>query len=229
MPSREQRGALAETEMDDAQPRELCPSLPPLIHRPGAPQVGVWVRMNLGGTSYAYGSTILTGKPVKMVVDAPGDVAALCRFMLWRTSNELAGTDLRVLIGGRPVEGDCPVGNYGADKDTAIEMGLAAEPAPEQECHNRRLETQARRKFIVRIPAMMNRPSPATPATFLRGSQRMESASGDACRLAARQTVRPSLFSRGGAGPMVWWSTPAAYCGNFARARARATVQSVAS
>ena len=118
--------------MDDAQQRELCPSLPPLIHRPGAPQVGVWVRMNLGGTSYAYGSTILTGKPVKMVVDAPGDVAALCRFMLWRTSNELAGTDLRVLIGGRPVEGDCPVGNYGADKDTAIEMGLAAELAPEQ-------------------------------------------------------------------------------------------------
>ena len=155
--------------MDDAQQRELRPSLPPHIHRPGAPQVGVWVRMNLGWTSYAYGSDILTGKPVKMVVDAPGDVAALCRFMLYRTNNTLAGTDLRVLIGGRPVEGDFPVGNYGADKDTAIEMGLAAEPAPEQACHDRRLETQARRKFIVRIPAMMNRPLPGHPGDTFEG------------------------------------------------------------
>ena len=192
------------------------------------------MRMNLGarreGSATGPNSFTCRGCPVVMVVDAPGDVAALCRFMIWWTTSKLNGlaeTDLRVLIGGRPVEGDCPVGNYGADKDTAIEMGLAAEPAPEQECHNRRLETQARRKFIVRIPAMMNRPSPATPATFLRGSQRMESASGDACWLVARQTVRPSLFSRGGAGPMAWWSTPATCCGNFARARARATVQSV--
>ena len=120
--------------------------------------------MNLGWTSYAYGSDILTGKPVKMVVDAPGDVAALCRFMLYRTNNTLAGTDLRVLIGGRPVEGDFPVGNYGADKDTAIDMGLAAELAPEQACHNRtgshnrRVESQARRKFMVQIPEMMRVP-----------------------------------------------------------------------
>ena len=90
------------------------------------------MRMNLGWTGYAYGSDILTGKPVKMVVDAPGDVAALCRFMLYRTNNTLAETDLRVLIGGRAVAGDFPVGNYGADKDTALDMGLAAELAPEQ-------------------------------------------------------------------------------------------------
>ena len=163
------------TEMDDAQQRELCPSLPPHIHRPGAPQVGVWVRMNLGWTGYAYGSDILTGKPVKMVVDAPGDVAALCRFMLYRTNNTLAETDLRVLIGGRPVEGDFPVGNYGADKDTAIDMGLAAELAPEQACqnrsgsHNRRVESPARRKFIVRIPEMLRHPLPGHPGETFEG------------------------------------------------------------
>ena len=155
--------------MDDAQQRELCPNLPPHIHRPGAPQVGVWVRMNLGWTGYAYGSDILTGKPVKMVVDAPGDVAALCRFMLYRTNNTLAETDLRVLIGGRPVEGDFPVGNYGADKDTAIEMGLSAELAPEQACHNSRLETPARRKFIVRIPKMLRHPLPGHPGDTFEG------------------------------------------------------------
>ena len=62
------------------------------------------------------------------------------------------------MIGGRAV------GNYGADKDTALVMGLAAEPAPEQECHNRigshnrRVGSQARRKFVVRIPEMMRVP-----------------------------------------------------------------------
>ena len=133
------------------------------------------MRMNLGWTGYAYGSDILTGKPVKMVVDAPGDVAALCRFMLYRTNNTLAETDLRVLIGGRPVEGDFPVGNYGADKDTAIDMGLAAELAPEQACqnrsgsHNRRVESPARRKFIVRIPEMMNDPLPGHPGDTFEG------------------------------------------------------------
>ena len=99
-----------------------------------------------------------------MVVDAPGDVAALCRFMIWWTTSKLNGlaeTDLRVLIGGRAVEGDFPVGNYGADEDTALVMGLEAEPAPEEACHNRigshnrRVESQARRKFMVRIPDIM--------------------------------------------------------------------------
>ena len=128
------------------------------------------MRMNLGARREGWtgpASPTCIGKPKEMLVDAPGDAAALCRFMIFYTGgklNGLAETDLRVLIGGRAVEGDFPVGNHGADKDTTIEMGLAAEPAPEQECHNRigshnrRVESQARRKFMVRIPDMMRVP-----------------------------------------------------------------------
>ena len=153
------------------QDGEWMPNLPAHIHRKGAPQVKVWVRMNLGarreGSATGPNSFTCRGCPVVMVVDAPGDVAALCRFMIWWTTSKLNGlaeTDLRVLIGGRVVEGDFPVGNHGADKDTTIELGLAAEPAPEQECHNRigshnrMVESQARRKFMVRIPEMMRVP-----------------------------------------------------------------------
>ena len=64
-----------------------------------------------------------------MLVDAPGNVAALCRFMIFYTGgklNDLAETDFRFLIGGRVVEGDFPVGNHGADKDTTIELGRAS-------------------------------------------------------------------------------------------------------
>ena len=132
------------------------------------------MRMDLGARREGWtgpASPTCIGEPKEMLVDAPGDAAALCRFMIYYTGGNVTGklsglaeTDFRVLIGGRPVEGDCPVGNYGADKDTAIEMGLAAEPAPEQECHNRigshnrRVESQARRKFMVRIPDMMRVP-----------------------------------------------------------------------
>ena len=128
------------------------------------------MRMNLGARREGWtgpAATTFRGWPVGMCVDAPGDVAALCRFMLFRTGGDLNGlaeTDLRVLIGGRAVAGDFPVGNYGADKDTALDMGLAAELAPEQACHNRtgshnrRVESQARRKFMVRIPEMMRVP-----------------------------------------------------------------------
>ena len=152
------------------QDGEWMPNLPAHIHRKGAPQVKVWVRMNLGARregSTGRNSPTCRGWPVEMVVDALGDVAALCRFMIfWTTSklNGLAETDLRVLIGGRAVEGDFPVGNYGADEDTALVMGLAAEPAPEEACHNRigshnrRVESQARRKFMVRIPDIMRVP-----------------------------------------------------------------------
>ena len=79
---------------------------------------------------------------------------------------------------------------------------------------------------MVRIPDMMRVPGQTFEGITADGKRVW---AGGACRLMARQTVRPSLFSRGGAGPMVWWSTPAAYGRNFARARARATVQSVAS
>ena len=128
------------------------------------------MRMDLGARREGWtgpASPTCIGWPVEMVVDAPGEVAALCRFMIFWTTrklNGLAETDLRVLIGGWLVESDFPVGNYGADKDTAIDMGLAAELAPEQECHNRigshnrRVESQARRKFMVRIPEMMRVP-----------------------------------------------------------------------
>ena len=131
------------------------------------------MRMNLGarreGSMTGPNSLTFRDCPVGMVVDAPCDVhvAALCRFMIWWTTsnlNGLAETDLRVMIGGRAVEGDFPVGNYGADDDTAFVMGLAAEPAPEEACHNRigshnrRVESQARRKFMVRIPEMMRVP-----------------------------------------------------------------------
>ena len=71
------------------------------------------MRMNLGarreGSMTGPNSLTFRDCPVGMVVDAPGDVAALCRFMIcWTTSklNGLAETDLRVLIGGRAVEGD---------------------------------------------------------------------------------------------------------------------------
>ena len=134
----------------------------------------MWVRMDLGARREGWtgpASPTCIGKPKEMLVDAPGDAAALCRFMIFYTGgnvtgklNGLAETDFRVLIGGRVVEGDFPVGNHGADKDTTIALGLAAEPAPEQECHNcigshnRRVELQARRKFVVRIPEMMRVP-----------------------------------------------------------------------
>ena len=73
-----------------------------------------------------------------------------------------------------------------------------------------------------------SRPRCGSPARRLRESQQMDSASRGGCRLAARQTVRASLFSRpprrrGGAGSMASCSTPATCCGNIARARA--TVQ----
>ena len=149
---------------------EWMPNLPAHMHRKGVPQVKVWVRMNLGARRENWtgpASSTFRGWPVVMCVDAPGDVTALCRYMLFRTRGALDGlveTDLRVLIGGRAVAGDFPVGNYGADKDTALDMGLAAELAPEQACHNRtgspnrRVESQARRKFMVRIPEMMRVP-----------------------------------------------------------------------
>ena len=152
----------------------MWPDLPAHLHRPGAPQVGVWVRMNLGARREGWtgpASPTCIGEPVEMLVDAPGNAAALCRFMIFITGgnvtgklNGLAETDFRVLIGGLVVERNFPVGNHGADKDTTIELGLAAEPAPEQECHNRigshsrRVELQARRKFVVRIPEMMRVP-----------------------------------------------------------------------
>ena len=96
---------------------ETWRNLPAHIHRPGAPQRGVWVRMNLGarreGSMTGPNSLTFRDCPVGMVVDAPGDVAALCRFMIFYTGgnvtgklNGLAETDLRVLIGGRAVEGD---------------------------------------------------------------------------------------------------------------------------
>ena len=70
-----------------------------------------------------------------------------------------------------------------------------------------------------------SRPRCGSPARRLRESQQMDSASRGGCRLAARQTVRASLFSRpprrrGGAGSMASCSTPATCCGNLARARA---------
>ena len=73
-----------------------------------------------------------------------------------------------------------------------------------------------------------SRPRCGSPARRLRESQQMDSASRGGCRLAARQTVRASLFSRpprrrGGAGSMASCSTPATCCGNLSRARA--TVQ----
>ena len=122
------------------------------------------MRMNLGARregSTGRNSPTCRGWPVEMVVDALGDVAALCRFMLFRTGGDLNGlaeTDLRVLLGGRALEGDFPVGKYAFDKHTVFEMGLAAELAPEQACHNRRVESQARRKFMVRIPDIMRVP-----------------------------------------------------------------------
>ena len=132
------------------------------------------MRMDLGARREGWtgpASPTCIGEPEQMLVDAPGDAAALCRFMIFITGgnvtgklNGLAETDFRVLIGGRVVEGDFPVGNHGADKDTKIELGLAAEPAPEQECHNRigshnrRVGSQSRRKFVVRIPEMMRVP-----------------------------------------------------------------------
>ena len=153
---------------------EVWPDLPAHLHRQGAPQVGVWVRMNLGARREGWtgpASPTCIGEPVEMLVDAPGNAAALCRFMIYYTGGNVTGklsglaeTDFRVLIGGRVVERNFPVGNHGADKDTTIELGLAAEPAPEQECHNRigshnrRVESQARRKFVVRVPEMMRVP-----------------------------------------------------------------------
>ena len=143
---------------------EWMPNLPAHIHRKGAPQVKVWVRMNLGARRENWtgpASSTFRGWPVVMCVDAPGDVAALCRYMLFRTRGALDGlaeTDLRVLLGGRALEGDFPVGKYAFDKTTVFEMGLAAELAPEQACHNRRVESQARRKFMVRIPDIMRVP-----------------------------------------------------------------------
>ena len=55
------------------------------------------------------------------------------------------------------MEGDFPVGKYAFDKNTVFEMGLAAELAPEQACHNR-IGSHDRRKFMVRIPDMMRVP-----------------------------------------------------------------------
>ena len=225
--------ARARWTMDDIPwNEEWAPYLPAHIHRPGEHQVSVYVRINLGARreSSEYSglacSSNFRGDRLGMIVDAPGDVNALRRYMLYMMGdhlNGLAETDLRVLLGGRALEGDFPVGKYAFDKTTVFEMGLAAELAPEQACHNRRVESQARRKFMVRIPDIMR-----SPARRLRGSQQMGSASGAACRLAARKTVSSSLFSRGEVGPMTWWSTPATCSGNFARARARATIQSVA-
>ena len=195
------------------------------------------MRMNLGarreGSMTGPNSLTFRDCPVGMVVDAPCDVhvAALCRFMIWWTTsnlNGLAETDLRVMIGGRAVEGDFPVGNYGADDDTAFVMGLAAEPAPEEACHNRigshnrRVESQARRKFMVRIPEMMRVPG-----------QTFEGITADGKRVRGR--VPAGGAPDGKAVAFLTWGswadgvvehTGAACCGNFARARARATVQS---
>ena len=76
-----------------------------------------------------------------------------------------------------------------------------------------------------------SRPSPSISRTRAAPCCRSRSYSGAtaAASTPGLAAIRPSLFSREGAGPMVWWSTPAACCGNSARARARATVQSVAS
>ena len=54
-------------------------------------------------------------------------------------------------------------------------MGLAAELAPEQACqnrsgsHNHRVESPARRKFIVRIPEMLRHPLPGHPGDTFEG------------------------------------------------------------
>ena len=146
---------------------EWAPYLPAHIHRAGEHQVSVYVRMNLGARreSWEYSgpasSPKFRGDRLGMIVDAPGDVTAMRRYVLWAVGDQLSGlaeTDLRVLLGGRALEGDFPVGKYAFDKSTVFEMGLAAELAPEQACHNRRVESQARRKFMVRIPDMMRVP-----------------------------------------------------------------------
>ena len=146
---------------------EWAPYLPAHIHRPGEHQVCVYVRINRGARreSSEYSglacSSNFRGDRLGMIVDAPGDVTALRRYMLYMMGdhlNGLAETDLRVLLGGRALEGDFPVGKYAFDKTTVFEMGLAAELAPEQACHNRRVESQARRKFMVRIPDIMRVP-----------------------------------------------------------------------
>ena len=78
------------------------PNLPAHMHRKGVPQVKVWVRMNLGARRENWtgpASSTFRGWPVVMCVDAPGDVTALCRYMLFRTRGALDGlaeTDLRV-------------------------------------------------------------------------------------------------------------------------------------
>ena len=159
--------ARARWTMDDIPwNEEWAPYLPAHIHRPGEHQVSVYVRINLGArreTEYSElaRSSKFSGERLGMIIDAPGDVTALRRYMLYTMGSHLKGlaeTDLRVLLGGRALEGDFPVGKYAFDKCTVFEMGLAAELAPEQACHNRRVESQARRKFMVRIPNIMRVP-----------------------------------------------------------------------
>ena len=97
----------------------------------------VWVRLTTGSGSLGSSSVISSSgiALIAIMLEAPGDVATLCRGVIKSCASTLVGlveTDLRVSIGGHMLEDNDSIDEYGAERDAPFDVHLAAERATEQ-------------------------------------------------------------------------------------------------
>ena len=97
----------------------------------------VWVRLTTGSGSLG-SSSVISSSGIALfdiMLEAPGDVATLCRGAIRNCASTLVGlveTDLRVSIGGHMLEDNDSIDEYGAERDAPFDVHLAAERATEQ-------------------------------------------------------------------------------------------------